>query len=67
MEKQFEIERDDERLIVRWPVIGEVLDYGLPDRKEKDTYIPICFCPWCGSQLRSRFNPVTPNPVQTEE
>lgn len=59
MTKQFEIESDDERLIVF--VEGLEL-YGLLDRKDHSGCIPIGFCPWCGARLPlpSQFESDTP-------
>jgi len=57
MTKQFEIEPDDERLISYSEQFDE---YGVRDRKDREVYTPICFCPWCGTRLRSRFMPEEP-------
>ena len=54
MEKQFEIEPDNERLV--W-YSEEHDEYGLRDRKEDHTYTPISFCPWCGMRLPGRHSP----------
>ena len=50
MERQFEIDSDDQRLIFYAPAIGE---YGIVDRKDPDAYAPIGFCPWCGKDIQS--------------
>ncbi len=48
--KQLEIEPEDERLICYQADIGE---YGLVDRKDASSYVPIAFCPWCGKDILS--------------
>jgi hypothetical protein len=58
MTKQLEIEPDDERFLVYSQQFDE---YGLQDRKDDEAYTPICFCPWCGTRLPSRFSPDEPD------
>jgi hypothetical protein len=57
MTKHFEIESDDERLVV---YCEDQHTYGLQDRKVKNCYTPISFCPWCGTSLPSCLPPDEP-------
>jgi hypothetical protein len=50
MWKQFEIESDDERFVTYQAEFGE---FGLIERKDAASYVPIAFCPWCGKDILS--------------
>jgi hypothetical protein len=50
MERQFEVDSEDERLIF---FAKEIEEYGLIDRKDPSGYVPIAFCPWCGKDILS--------------
>jgi hypothetical protein len=57
MEEQFEIEREEERLV---SYSKEQDEFGLRDRKDDEIYTPISFCPWCGTSLTGRLSPDHP-------